>query len=166
MPAPLSVVLPTLNAARGLPPCAAALMEGLAEGVLRELVVSDGGSTDETLAIARALGAVVVEGPAGQEVARGVAAARGDWLLILRPGQILDPGWAVAARAHMAARPGQGARFRRRPASLGGTLAAAWSRLQGRASPDPVLVPRSQAGEGGAASAARTLLPATFGDLG
>jgi glycosyltransferase involved in cell wall biosynthesis len=153
MPAPLSVVLPTLNAARGLPACAAALMEGLAEGVVRELVVADGGSTDETLAIARALGAVVVEGPAGQEIARGVAAARGDWVLILRPDQILDPGWTVPVRAHMAAAQGQGARFRPRPS--GGV----WARLFARTDGAVVLLPRAAVAGGVERAMAGRLVP-------
>ncbi|MGB0440263.1 MAG: glycosyl transferase, partial [Paracoccaceae bacterium] len=45
MPAPITVVIPTLNAQDGLPACLAALMEGLEAGLLRELVVTDGGST-------------------------------------------------------------------------------------------------------------------------
>jgi hypothetical protein len=162
MPAPLSVVLPTLNAARTLPACAAALMEGLAEDIVRELVVSDGGSTDGTLAIARALGAVVVEAPPGKEVARGVAAARGDWLLILRPDLLPDPGWTVAVQAHMAAAPGQGARFRDRAG--GGVL----RRLLSRGGDAAVLLPRALAAGGPERAMARRLAPlsATVGRIG
>jgi glycosyltransferase involved in cell wall biosynthesis len=162
MPAPLSVVLPTLNAARTLPACAAALMEGLADGVVRELVVSDGGSTDGTLTIARALGAEVVEAPAGQEVARGVAAARGDWLLILRPDLMPDPGWTVAVRAHMAAAPGQGARFRDRAED--GIL----GRLLSRDGRGAVLLPRALVAAGPERAMAGRLvrLPATVRRIG
>ena len=54
MRAPVSVVIPTLNAEAELGPCLAALGPGLQAGLLRELVISDGGSTDGTRAIAEA----------------------------------------------------------------------------------------------------------------
>ncbi|MGR3434732.1 MAG: TIGR04283 family arsenosugar biosynthesis glycosyltransferase [Shimia sp.] len=102
MRAPLSVVIPTLDAAAELPACLAALMEGLEAGLIREVVVSDGGSTDATAAIAGAAGAVTITGPAsrGGQLRRGVAAARGAWLLVLHADTRLAPGWAdvVAAR--------------------------------------------------------------------
>ena len=52
MRAALSVVIPALNAEKALPACLAALMEGLEAGLIRELVVSDGGSGDATVRIA------------------------------------------------------------------------------------------------------------------
>lgn len=98
MRAPISVVVPTLNAASGLPACLAALGEGLNEGLIRELIVSDGGSTDVTLQIAEAAGAEVIQGPAsrGGQLRRGCAAASGDWLLVLHADTVLLPGWAGA----------------------------------------------------------------------
>lgn len=103
MPAPITIVIPTLNAARSLPGCAAALMEGVREGVIRELIVSDGGSTDDTSEIAREVGARVVTGAPsrGGQLQRGCAAAQGSWLLILHADTQLAPGWTVAARTHM-----------------------------------------------------------------
>ena len=103
MVAPLSVVIPTLNAASALPETASALISGLTEGLVRDLVVSDGGSTDATLEVARGLGATVVEGPPGRggQIARGVEAARADWLLILHADTHLGPGWTDAVWRHM-----------------------------------------------------------------
>ena len=103
MVAPLSVVIPTLDAASALPETAATLMPGLTEGLIHELIVSDGGSSDDTLEIARGLGAVIVEGPRGRggQIARGVEAARADWLLILHADTHLGPGWTDAVWRHI-----------------------------------------------------------------
>ena len=46
MPAPLTVIIPTLNAMQSLGPCLAALTEGLEDGLIAALIISDGGSTD------------------------------------------------------------------------------------------------------------------------
>lgn len=101
MPAPISVVIPTLNAAEALPDTLAALMEGLSAGLIRELVITDGGSKDATRRIAEDAGAVWVEGTAGRggQLRRGCAAAHGDWLLILHADTQLAPGWSTAVQA-------------------------------------------------------------------
>ena len=68
----LSVIIPTLNASRTL---SATL---LAVGDIGEIVVVDGGSTDNTVELAKAHGARVVQGAAGrgQQLIAGVAVAR------------------------------------------------------------------------------------------
>ena len=93
MRAPVSVVIPTLDAAADLGPCLAALGEGLQAGLLRELVISDGGSTDATRAVADEAGAIWVSGPPGRggQLGRGVAASEGDWLLVLHADTWLAP---------------------------------------------------------------------------
>ena len=137
MPAPLSVVIPTLNAAAGLPGAAAALMPGVEAGLIRELVVSDGGSQDATVEIAGALGAVTVAGPPGRggQLARGVAAARGDWLLLLHADTVLAPGWVAGAEAHIARHPDSAGHFRLafRAGGLAPRLVAGWANLRSRA---------------------------------
>ena len=104
----LTVVMPTLNAASVLPGSVAALM-GQAE-----IVVADGGSTDGTVDIARALGAQVVAGTQGRgrQVAAGIAASRSRWVLLLHADTRLAPGWAMVAAEHMRVSPGRAGYFR------------------------------------------------------
>jgi glycosyltransferase involved in cell wall biosynthesis len=116
MRAAISVIIPTLNAEVTLPGCAAGLFEGVQEGLLRELIVSDGGSGDNTQAIAEELGAEFVR--AGAEVARG------DWLLFLPPESQLQPGWTDAVKAHMSSQ--MAAVFRLEGGSVAARLAARW----------------------------------------
>lgn len=99
MRAPISIVIPTLNAADRLPACLGSLSEGLQAGLIRELVISDGGSSDGTLSIAQQAGARVVTGAPsrGAQIQRGVQAAGGDWLLVLHADTRLAEGWAEAA---------------------------------------------------------------------
>jgi rSAM/selenodomain-associated transferase 2 len=103
----LTIVIPTLNAAAILPQSLARCrdMPGAT------LLVADGGSTDGTPDIAAACGARVIDAPRGRgpQLAAGAAAALGRWLLFLHADTRLEPGWAAAVAAHVAA-PGSAAR--------------------------------------------------------
>jgi rSAM/selenodomain-associated transferase 2 len=79
-----------------------------------EVVVSDGGSTDATCAIAAGLGArsIVAARGRGEQIAAGVAASTGDWLLLLHADTRLDPGWREEASWFMGARSDRAAYFR------------------------------------------------------
>ncbi len=103
MRAPLSVIVPTLNAEAALPLLLADLMAANEAGLLRELILSDGGSTDQSQRIAEAVGAEWVTGPAGRggQLQRGVAQAKGDWLLILHADSHLPEGWLEAVSRHI-----------------------------------------------------------------
>ncbi|PKP84390.1 MAG: glycosyl transferase [Alphaproteobacteria bacterium HGW-Alphaproteobacteria-2] len=137
MRAPLSVVIPTLNAGAHLPATLSSLGEGLAAGLLRELVVSDGGSHDATRTMAEAAGAVLVAGPPGRggQLRRGAAAAGGPWLLFLHADTVLLPGWADAVARHMARRPGRAGWFRLAfdAEGLAPRLVAGWANMRARA---------------------------------
>ena len=134
MRAPLSVIIPTLDAAPALPACLGALVEGLEAGMIREVIVSDGGSTDPTQAIAKAAGAQIVTGPAsrGGQLRRGAAAAQGAWLLVLHADTVLPEGWTRAARTQM--RAGGPAAFRLSfdAAGVMPALVAGWANLRSR----------------------------------
>lgn len=113
MSAPVSVVIPTLGAAGRIGPCLAALVGGLMEGVIREVVIADGGSDDGIAEVAEAVGArLVVSAPGrGVQLRAGCEAARGDWLLVLHADTVLPEGWARAVAEHVAAHPGEAGYF-------------------------------------------------------
>ena len=106
----LSVVIPALDAAAALERS----LPALAGPPVDEIVVVDGGSADATAALASALGARVVGSPRGRgmQLARGVEAARGDWLLLLHADTMPAAGWRDAVAGHRAARPRQAGYFR------------------------------------------------------
>nr|WP_321252199.1 TIGR04283 family arsenosugar biosynthesis glycosyltransferase [uncultured Ruegeria sp.] len=103
MPAPISIVIPTLNAAGSLPGTLQSLMEGVQAGLIRELVIADGGSTDETLAMADEAGARIVEGPPsrGGQLRRGCQTASAEWLMVLHADTALQSGWSDAVASHL-----------------------------------------------------------------
>jgi rSAM/selenodomain-associated transferase 2 len=96
----ISVVIPTLNAS-------ATLRQALASVAADEVVVADGGSSDGTAELAASLGARAVEAPRGRgsQLAAGVAAAHGEWLLLLHADTRLADGWRAKAEMHMATQP-------------------------------------------------------------
>lgn len=134
MRAPISIVIPTLNAEDALPACLAALGEGLAAGLIRELVVSDGGSTDATLRIAEAAGAVVVKGPAsrGGQLRRAIEVAQGDWLLVLHADTVLVDGWTDAVLPHLGQRGAWYFRLRFDADGIAARVVAGWANLRSR----------------------------------
>ena len=113
MPAPLSIVIPTLNAEAELPLCLESLMPGLEAGLIREVIVADGGSDDATAKIAGAMGANLVTGARGRgaQLAAGAAAARGDWLMFLHADTALSRDWAERTSDHVMTKPDYAAFF-------------------------------------------------------
>jgi len=134
MRAGLSVIIPALEAGQALPACLAALFEGVREGLVREVIVSDGGSRDETRMIAGEAGAVFVTGPAsrGGQLRRGVAAAGGRWLLVLHADTVLPEGWAGAVRARMDTGGAAAFRLRFDAGGPAARLVAGWANLRTR----------------------------------
>lgn len=115
----ITVVVPTLNAERGLAASLTSLVTAAVEGLVREVIVVDGGSTDRTLAIADQAGATIVasEPGRGRQLAAGAAAAHMPWLLFLHADTVLEPGWerevsAFIERVEVGQRPESAAAFR------------------------------------------------------
>src|SRR5512135_1618753 len=99
----ISVVIPSFNAEATLGQTLAALVPAVVDGVVQEAIIVDGGSTDETAAIAEAAGTRLIRSQRGRgaQLQAGADAARGDWLLFLHADTVLEPGWAEEAESFM-----------------------------------------------------------------
>ena len=99
----ISVVIPTDNSQHLLPRCFDSLITAAVRGVVREVIVSDAGSSDGTLTIADAAGAHIVRSRKGRgaQLIDGVAKAKSDWLLFLHPETALEPGWEMEAESFL-----------------------------------------------------------------
>ena len=99
----ISVVIPTYNAEATIGPTLAALVPAVVDGIVQEAILVDGGSTDETCAVADSAGTRLIRTKRGRgtQLRAGAAAARGDWLLFLHADTVLEPGWAEEAEAFM-----------------------------------------------------------------
>ena len=97
MPAPFSIIIPTLNSETELCETLRSLFEGIENNLITELIISDGGSTDNTKKIANEVGAVLVEGPCGRglQISKGIEKSQGDWILILHADTILSLDWSI-----------------------------------------------------------------------
>lgn len=97
----ITVIIPTLEAEAGLEATLAALVPAAVEGLVRQVIVVDSGSSDRTLRIADDSGADIVrsEPGRGQAMMAGAAAARFPWLLFLHADTVLEPGWEREAAA-------------------------------------------------------------------
>lgn len=93
----ISVLIETLNDEERLARTLASLVGGSVEGVVREVIVCDGGSTDHGHRVADEAGCTWL---AQGGVQQGVRQAKSDWLLLLEPGAIMDNGWIEAVIAH------------------------------------------------------------------
>ncbi len=91
----ISVIIPTLDEAHNLPRVLEALA---AEPTPHEVIVSDGGSADNTCAIARSFGVRLIEGPAarGAQLRRGADAAGGDTFFFLHADCRIAPSTLAA----------------------------------------------------------------------
>lgn len=94
----LSVLIETRDDEEGLARTLASLIGGAVEGVVRDVIVCDTGSTDQTHRVADHAGCHFVAGG----IAAGIRQAKGDWLLFLEPGARLAEGWIDDVVAHTA----------------------------------------------------------------
>ena len=95
----LSVLIETRNDEEALSRTLASLIGGAVEGAVRDVIVCDLGSTDQTRYVAEHAGCHFI---ADGGIAAGIARAKGDWLLILEPGARLLDGWIEPVVGHIA----------------------------------------------------------------
>jgi len=96
----LSVVIETNNHEEALARTLSALVSAAVEGMVRDVLVLGRGSTDDTASVAEHSGCVFL---ADADLTSALQQARGDWLLLLRPGARLVEGWSEEVRRHIAA---------------------------------------------------------------
>ena len=84
----LSVIIPTRESERTLVRTLACLVPGATAGLIREVILADGGSTDETAEVGDVAGCrfLSLPGPLGPRLNSAIEAARSEWLMFLRAG--------------------------------------------------------------------------------
>jgi len=107
----ISVVIATQDDGLTLGQTLASLVPAAVDGLVREVILADAGSTDDTLAIAEDAGAEVVRcaGSVEARLLEGCKAARSDWLLILEASTPAPHGWEGAAGRHIQHHAGRAA---------------------------------------------------------
>ena len=97
----VSIIVPTLNEAAQISQTLQALMALAGE---KEILVVDGGSEDETVALARGAGVIVIESARGRGVQQhaGAMAARGDVLWFVHADTIAPPNGILDINAALA----------------------------------------------------------------
>ena len=135
----LSVLIETRNHEDALARTLASLVGGAVEGVVREVIVCDGGSSDRTHTVADHAGCSYL---AGADALSGIRQARSEWILILEPGARLLEGWMDAVLSHAEVAAGA-ARFTRARQSRQPFLARIFSGRRPLA--DGLMITRRQA---------------------
>mgnify|MGYP000129662860 CR=1 FL=1 len=96
----LSIIVPVLNEAAALAQTLEPLQDWRGSATI-EIIVADGGSCDDTLAVARPLADTLVCATAGRaaQMNAGAEAAQGDYLLFLHADTQLPPQWPQLLQA-------------------------------------------------------------------
>jgi glycosyltransferase involved in cell wall biosynthesis len=118
----ISVVIDTGDSEVMLALTLAALVPGAVAGLVREVIVADGGSSDATAKVADVAGCrfFASSQTPGARLSAAAAMARADWLLFLKPGSVPSSRWiddvqSFMQEAHLRRRPMRAAVFRSRP---------------------------------------------------
>jgi glycosyltransferase involved in cell wall biosynthesis len=93
----LSVIVPTHESERVLVRTLACLVPGATAGLIREVILADAGSSDETAEVGDVAGCrfLPLPGPLGVRLDFAVTSARSEWLMVVPAGAVLDPGWVI-----------------------------------------------------------------------
>ena len=93
-----SIIMPVLNEAAVLPYALQQLIEGIAYLSEVEIIISDGGSTDNSSACAAEFPVLLVDAPKGRarQMNAGASKAMGEWLVFLHADTRLPDGWMAA----------------------------------------------------------------------
>ena len=92
----ITVIIPTLNSAARIMPTLACLVEPMVDGVIKQVIFADGGSTDITAEIAEEAGVEFVSAPKGRGMQCKIGvifATQSDWLLFLHDDSQLSEDW-------------------------------------------------------------------------
>src|SRR5215831_10279654 len=91
----LSVIIATDESERALVSTLAALVPGATAGAIREVIVADKGSRDQTAEVADVAGCRIMVSPAplAGRLRAAAALARSAWLMFLQPGTAPDATW-------------------------------------------------------------------------
>src|SRR5437868_1764125 len=100
----LSAIIAAEDSERSLVPTLACLVTGMTAGVLREVIVADPGSSEVIAEVADIAGCGLarVPGPLGPRLTSAALVARGEWLLFLKAGTVLEPSWVGEAMRFIA----------------------------------------------------------------
>lgn len=99
----ITVIIETLNSEAPLARTLATLVGGAVEGMVREVIVLDGGSSDATHRVAEHAGCHWI---AGGDLGAAIRKAKGEWLMFVEPGARLVEGWMEPVLAHTSALTG------------------------------------------------------------
>lgn len=93
----LTVIVSTNKSERVLVRTLTCLVPGATSGLIRDVILADAGSIDETAEIGDIAGCrfLSLPGPLGPRLAAAAEMARGDWLMFLSAGAELDTGWVA-----------------------------------------------------------------------
>ncbi|HET7850555.1 MAG TPA: glycosyltransferase [Pseudolabrys sp.] len=100
----LSAIIATRESERALARTLAALVPGATSGVLRDVIVADGGSQDATEDVADLAGCRFMKSTRsiGERLKAAAATARGPWLMFLRAGAVPGENWIAAVESFIA----------------------------------------------------------------
>ncbi|GHA60436.1 glycosyl transferase [Amylibacter ulvae] len=135
MPAPVSIIIPTLNSANTLGPMMAGLFEGMSAGLVCEVIFADGGSSDDTIKIGDELGVNIISCPKGRgtQMAAGANAARGEWLFFVHSDTRLSTGWADVVLQHVQTNSKAGfGKLQFDASGFGASFVAGWANIRSR----------------------------------